>query len=100
MPMEIRYFGFSPWSVLALAATKAPLCDIRAKGVGFVIGSGSLRRIEEETDRDGISTAEYVAGRIPGRVSIGVTVRSTAPTEEELLAARELALAVVDYDFY
>ena len=45
-------------------------------------------------------TAEYVAGRIPGRVSIGVTVRSVAPTEEELLEARELALAVLDPDFY
>ena len=52
------------------------------------------------TDRNGVSTAEYVAGRIPGKVSIEVTVRSTVPTEEELLAARDLALAVTDYDFY
>jgi len=64
------------------------------------IGSGSLRRVDEVTDRRGESTAEYVAGRIPGRVSIEVTVRSTVPTEEELLEARDLATAVTDYDFF
>lgn len=65
-----------------------------------VIGSGELRRIDDLTDRNGVSTAEYVAGKIPGRVSIGVTVRSVAPTEQELMDARELAVAVLDYDFY
>jgi hypothetical protein len=64
------------------------------------IGDGRIRDIEEVTDRDGESTAEYVAGTIPGRISIEVTVRSTVPTEEELLAARDLATAVLDYDFY
>jgi hypothetical protein len=64
------------------------------------IGSGRLRRIEEITDRDGESTAEYVAGRMPGKVSIKVTVRSTLPTAEEMAAARALATAVTDYDFF
>ena len=64
------------------------------------IGSGRLRGVDEVTDRRGESAAEYVAGTIPGRVSIEVTVRSAVPTEEELLAAGDLALAVTDYDFY
>jgi hypothetical protein len=64
------------------------------------IGSGRIRRIEEVTDRDGESMAEYVAGRLPGKVSIEVTVRSTVPTEEELAAARDLATAVADHDFF
>jgi hypothetical protein len=64
------------------------------------IGQGRLRRIEELTDEDGISTAEFVAGRIPGKAIIEVTVRSTVPTEEEFAAARALALAVTDYSFF
>jgi hypothetical protein len=64
------------------------------------IGQGRLRSIEELTDEDGISTAEFVAGRIPGKAIIEVTVRSTVPTEEELTAARALALAVTDYSFF
>jgi len=64
------------------------------------IGSGRLRSIEEVTDRRGESSAEYVAGTIPGRVSIEVTVRSAVPTDEELAEARALATAVTDYDFF
>ena len=64
------------------------------------IGSGRLRNIDEVTDRRGESTAEYVAGRMPGKVSIKVTVRSTVPTEEEMNEARTLATAVTDYDFF
>ena len=52
------------------------------------------------TDRRGESAAEYVAGRMPGKVSIKVTVRSTLPTEEEMAEAIELATAVTDYDFF
>jgi hypothetical protein len=64
------------------------------------IGSGRVRDVEPVTDRDGESSAEYVAGRLPGKVSIEVTVRSAVPTEEELAAARDLAVAVLDYDFF
>ena len=64
------------------------------------IGSGRIRDIEEVTDRNGESTAEYVAGRTPGKVTIEVTVRSTVPTEEEMAEARDLALAITDYDFF
>jgi hypothetical protein len=64
------------------------------------IGSGRVRDVEPVTDRNGESTAEYVAGRLPGKVSIEVTVRSTVPTEEEMAAARDLAVAVLDYDFF
>jgi len=64
------------------------------------IGSGRIRDVDPVTDRNGESSAEYVAGRIPGRVSIEVTVRSTVPGEEELAAAADLATAVLDYDFY
>ena len=41
-----------------------------------------------------------MAGTIPGRVSIEVTVRSGVPSEEELAAARALATSVTDFDFY
>jgi hypothetical protein len=64
------------------------------------IGSGRIRDVEPVTDRRGESTAEYVAGTIPGQVSIEVTVRSAVPTEEEMLAAREMALAVMDHEFF
>jgi hypothetical protein len=64
------------------------------------IGSGRIRNVDEVTDRDGESTAEYVAGRTPGKVTIEVTVRSTVPTEEEMAEARDLAVAVPDYDFF
>jgi hypothetical protein len=64
------------------------------------IGSGRLRKIEPVTDDRGASSARYVAGTIPGKVHIQVTVRSAVPTEEEMLAARNLALAVPDYAFF
>ena len=74
------------------------------EGVGveyqIAIGSGRLKEIEEITDEDGISTAEFVAGRLPGKTLIEVTVRSSVPTEEELEAARGLAVAVTDYAFF
>jgi hypothetical protein len=64
------------------------------------IGSGRLRRLEKTTDKNGTSTAEYVAGRTPGRVTVEVIVRSAVPGEDEMLAARALALAVTDYTFF
>jgi hypothetical protein len=63
-------------------------------------GGGSIRDEKGMTDRNGESTSEYVAGRTPGRVSIEITVRSTVPTEEEILKARGLAVAVTDYKFF
>jgi len=65
-----------------------------------VIGSGRLRNIDAITDDRGTSSARYVAGRVPGKVTIEVTVTSSVPTEEEMLAGRGLALAVPDYAFF
>jgi hypothetical protein len=63
-------------------------------------GGGSIRDDKGMTDKNGESTSEYTAGRTPGRVSIEITVRSTVPTEEEILKARGLAVAVTDYKFF
>ncbi len=61
-------------------------------------GDGSFRHEQGLTDRNGEHTAEYVAGSAPGPVVLEVTVRSSAPTAEELVAARDLAVAVVEAD--
>lgn len=66
----------------------------------IVEGGGRLRRDRGTTDRRGEHANEYTAGRTPGRVGIEITVRSTVPTAEELGKARELALAVTDYEFF
>jgi hypothetical protein len=63
-------------------------------------GGGRIRDEKGLTDKNGESTSEYVAGTTPGKVSIEITVRSTVPTDEELGKARDLALAVTDYDFF
>jgi hypothetical protein len=63
-------------------------------------GDGSIRDEKGLTDKNGESTSEYVAGRTPGKVAIEITVRSTLPTEAEVGKARDLALAVTDYDFF
>jgi hypothetical protein len=70
--------------------------------VEYRIGSGGGRLRDDAglTDRRGESSTEYVAGRNPGRVSIEVTVRSAAPTEQEFGKARDLALAVPDARFF
>lgn len=63
-------------------------------------GGGNIRDEKGLTDKNGESVSEYVAGNMPGKVSIEITVRSTVPTDEELGKARDLALAVTDYDFF
>ena len=63
-------------------------------------GSGSLRDDKNTTDKNGESTTEYRAGRTPGTVTFGITVRSTVPTAEEMTKARDLALAVTDSRFF
>lgn len=61
---------------------------------------GQLRGDTDVTDRKGMSSMEYRAGTTPGPVSFEITVRSTVPTLEELMAARNLSLAVTDYNFF
>jgi len=63
-------------------------------------GDGSLRDETGVTDRRGEVTGEFVAGRTPGTATVELTVRSGVPTDEEIAAARDLALAVTDYDFF
>ncbi len=63
-------------------------------------GGGRLREEKTVTDRDGETENRYTAGRTPGRVTIEMTVSSTVPTDEELVKARDLALAVTDYRFF
>ena len=63
-------------------------------------GSGSL---SGETWRDGQpwrEQHELPGGAVRGRVTFEITVRSTVPTAEEMLKARDLALAVTDYKFF
>ncbi len=62
-------------------------------------GSGDIKDDVNLTDKNGISTNEYTAGRTPGIVSISLVVRSTIPTAEELVKARNLSLAVPHYAF-
>ncbi len=66
----------------------------------IVSGGGQLRNTDSLTDRRGEAKAVYIAGRTPGKVSIGVVVRSAVPTDEEFLLARNLALEVPDSRFY
>ena len=63
-------------------------------------GGGGIKDAKGLTDRAGESENTYTAGRAPGRVSIGIVVRSAAPSEEELGQARELAVAVKDFRFF
>lgn len=63
-------------------------------------GSGRLREDKGLTDRRGESTNEFVAGRSAGVVTIGLTVRSTVPTPEELAKAADLALLPSDNEYY
>ncbi|HEY5998023.1 MAG TPA: hypothetical protein VI078_01805 [bacterium] len=66
----------------------------------IVEGTGELRSDRGLTDRNGQTATEYVAGETPGRVSIEITVRSTVPTPEEIVAVQDKALAVPDYRFF
>jgi hypothetical protein len=70
--------------------------------VEYLVASGGGRLTEDRTvtDRNGESGTVYVAGQSPGKVSIDITVRSTVPADDEVLKARDLALAVTDYEFY
>jgi len=63
-------------------------------------GGGRIRNDKGVTDRNGESSADYTAGTTPGTVRIEITVRSQAPTDEELAKAQDLILAVTDYDFF
>jgi len=63
-------------------------------------GGGRLKSERGLTDRRGESTNSYTAGRTPGKVTIEITVRSLPPTDEEVLKARDLALAVTDHRFF
>jgi hypothetical protein len=63
-------------------------------------GGGRLRDDKGLTDRRGESATRYTAGRSPGSVAIEITVRSAVPSEAELSAARDLALAVTDPAFF
>ncbi len=66
----------------------------------LVLGSGRLVDIEDVTNKQGESKATFVAGKVPGKVTFEVTVRSTVPSDEELAKARDLAVAVTDYNFF
>jgi hypothetical protein len=66
----------------------------------LVRGGGRLADERTTTDRRGETTTRYTAGRDPGPVELEITVRSPVPTEEELDAARDLAVAVSDHHFF
>jgi len=66
----------------------------------IVEGSGKLQDDKGVTDRNGKTNNRFVAGKIPGRVTIELTVRSTVPTPLELTTVNEKALAVTDYKFF
>jgi hypothetical protein len=63
-------------------------------------GGGRLREDKGLTDRSGSVTTEYVSGRTAGKAVFEITVRSTVPSAEELVKARDLALAVADFNFF
>jgi hypothetical protein len=71
---------------------------VRGAGVEFAVteGDGRLTARQTETDGRGQVTANYQAGREVGKVEIDITVRSPAPTEEELEAARAAAVTATD----
>lgn len=62
-------------------------------------GSGQIRDDKGMTNRRGESTNVFSAGRTAGTATISITVQSTVPTAEELVAARGMALAVPHYSF-
>lgn len=66
----------------------------------LVSGSGRLRNDSGLTDRRGESANVFVAGRSAGIVTIGLTVRSTVPTAEELANAADFALLPSDNEYY
>jgi hypothetical protein len=66
----------------------------------IISGTGRLRDEKGITDRKGENSTRYTAGRNAGTVTFGITVRSTVPTAEEILKARDLALAVQDSRFF
>ncbi|HEY6000280.1 MAG TPA: invasin domain 3-containing protein [bacterium] len=63
-------------------------------------GGGELRDDKGLTGKNGESATHYTAGRTAGTVTFEITVRSTVPTEAELAKARNLAVAVTDYNFF
>jgi hypothetical protein len=85
--------------VLVTDINDNPVDNVKAE-FAILQGSGSLRSDSEMTDRRGEAGTTFRAGRTPGDVVIRVTVRSLVPSEEELLAARNLAVQVADPKFF